>query len=53
LSRLKIEYLKCEFNGVKGGGQQVTVGRVVIPWAKKFTYLGSNIEAESDVKEKN
>jgi len=31
LSRSKTEYLKCEFNRVKGDGKEVTMGGAVIP----------------------
>jgi len=49
LSRSKIEYLKCEFSGVVGSGEVVTMGGVVIPRVEKFKYLGSIIEQNRDL----
>jgi len=51
LSRLKIEYLRCEFSGVEGGDREVTMGGVVIPTVEKFKYLGSIIEEKGDINE--
>jgi len=31
LSRSKTEYLKCEFSGKDGDGEEVTIGEVVVP----------------------
>ena len=51
LSRSKTEYLKCEFSGVVGSGEFVTIGGVVIPRVEKFKYLGSIIEKNGDINE--
>jgi len=51
LSRSKTEYLKCEFSGVVGSGEVVTMGGVAIPRVEKFKYLGSIIEQNIDINE--
>jgi len=51
LSRSKTEYLKCEFSGVVGSGEIVTLGGVAVPRVEKFKYLGSIIEKNGDINE--
>ena len=51
VSRSKTEYLKCEFSGVVGSGEVVTMGGVAIPRVEKFKYLGSIIEQNIDINE--
>ena len=51
LSRSKTKYLKCGFSGEEAGGEEVTMGGVAIPRAKKFKYLGSIIEEKGDIDE--
>ena len=48
LSRSKTEYLKCEFSGVEGSGDLVTMDGVAIPRVEKFKYLGLIIEQDGE-----
>jgi len=50
LTRSKTKYLKCGFSGEEAGGEEVTIGGVTIPRAKKFRYLGSTIEEKEDIE---
>ena len=43
--------MKCEFSGVVGSGEVVTMGRLVIPRVGKFEYLGLIIEQNKDINE--
>ena len=51
LSRSKIEYLNRGFSAVGGSGEEVNMGGVAIPRAKKFRYLGSIIKEKGDIDE--
>jgi len=51
LSKLKTEYLNCEFIGVKGGDGEVSMGGAVISRVEKFKYLGSIMRATEDIDE--
>ena len=51
LGRFKTEHLRCEFNGVKGFGGKVTLGRVAIPRVDNFEYLGSIIDKRGDIND--
>jgi len=42
------EYLNCRFSGEEGDGEEVTIGEVATPRARKFRYLGSIIEERGD-----
>jgi len=49
LSRSKAENLRCGFSGVEGGGEEVTMGEVVVSRVEKFRYLGSIIKKRGDI----
>ena len=51
LSTSKTEYLKCGFSGEEASDEEVIMGGVAIPKAKKFRYLGSIIEDKRDIDE--
>jgi len=51
LRRSKTEYLKCGFSGEGGVGEVVTIGKVEIPRATKFRYLGLIIEERGYIDE--
>ena len=51
LSMFKTKYLKCEFSGLVGSGEVVTMGGVAVPKVEKFKYLGSIIEQNGDINE--
>jgi len=43
--------LKCGFDGEEGDGEEVIIGGVAIPRARRFRYLGSIIEQRGDIGE--
>ena len=49
LSRSKTEYLRCEFRGVGGDREEVTMGGVVVSRVEKFKYLGSMVGEGGDI----
>ena len=44
MRRPKIEYLKCGFNGIKGGGEEFTMSGMIIPRADKFRYYDPSLK---------
>ena len=49
LSRLKTEYLKCEFSSIGGDEGEIIMGGAVIPRIQKFKYLGLIMEENENI----
>ena len=51
LSRTKIEYMKCDFGDTRHEGEDVSLGREVVPKKDTFRYLGSMLQRDGDIDE--
>ena len=51
LSRIKIEYMKCEFSGVRSEDEDVTLDGQVVPKKDTFRYLESMLRSDGDIDE--
>ena len=48
LSRIKTEYMRCEFSGVRSDDGDVTLAGQVVPGKDTFRYLGSMLQSDGE-----
>jgi hypothetical protein len=51
LSRIKIEYMRCQFSGENSDDEDVSLDGRVVPMNDTFRYLGSMLQREGEIDE--
>jgi hypothetical protein len=51
LSRIKTEYMRCQFSGKNSDDGDVTLDERVVPMNDTFWYLGSMLRSEGEIDE--
>jgi hypothetical protein len=51
LSKIKIEYMRCQFSGENSDDEDVSLDGQVVPMNDTFQYLGSMLQSEGEIDE--